>query len=201
MLITHYNFSELNIKNVVHVGANIGEELDFYDSLGVKKIYFFEPRPEALLHLNENCNKFRKNIDIAIFPIGLGSEKTEKYLHAGGQSSSFLEPKLHLQYYPGIQFLSGATFSIRRGDQVLPENIDIDMLNIDVQGFELEVLKGMGNLLNKTKLIYTEINTDELYKDCPVLSDIDAYLYAYRFKRVECVVCDAKWGDAIYIKR
>lgn len=201
MLITHYNFSALDIKTVVHVGANIGEELEFYSNLGTKKIYFFEPREDALQSLYTNCNSFRKNINICVFPLGLGSEKTEIILHDSGQGSSFLEPKLVLDYYPELRFTSSQTFSVRRGDQILPDNLRIDMLNIDVQGYELEVLKGLGNLLNNTKLIYTEINTTELYKGCPVLEDLDAYLFAYNFKRVECIVCDSGWGDAIYIKR
>jgi hypothetical protein len=75
------------------------------------------------------------------------------------------------------------------------------MLNIDVQGYELEVLKGLGNLLNDTKLIYTEINTDELYESCPTVEYIDAYLFSFKFKRVEGLITDLKWGDAIYIKQ
>ncbi len=67
MLITHYDYSKLNIKTVVHVGANIGEELEFYTNIGVNKIYFFEPRQEAMAELIENCKKYKNNIDINIY--------------------------------------------------------------------------------------------------------------------------------------
>ena len=201
MIITHYDYSKFNIKTVVHVGANIGEELEFYDSLGVNKIYFFEPREEAIAELVENCKKFKNRIDIAIFPIGLGSQKEEKTIFNGGQSSSFLSPKVHLEVHPQIHFNVGKTLSVRRGDTILPDGLCIDMLNIDVQGYELEVLKGLGNLLINTKLIYTEINVDELYESCPTLEYIDAYLFSFKFKRVEGLVTDLKWGDAIYIKQ
>jgi FkbM family methyltransferase len=201
MLITHYDYSKLNIKTVVHVGANIGEELEFYTNIGVNKIYFFEPRQEAMTELIENCKKYKNNVDIIIYPFGLGSTKEEKTIYNGGQSSSFLPPKLHLDVHPQIYFNKGKTLSIRRGDTILPDNLYIDMLNIDVQGYELEVLKGLGNLLNNTNLIYTEINVDELYENCPTIDYIDSYLYSFKFKRVEAIVTDAKWGDAIYIKQ
>jgi FkbM family methyltransferase len=201
MIITHYDYSKLNIKTVVHVGANIGEELEFYNKLGVKKIYFFEPREEAIAELVENCKKYKNEIDIAIFPVGLGSQKEEKTIFNGGQSSSFLPPKVHLEVHPQIYFNTGKTLSVRRGDVILPDNLHIDMLNIDVQGYELEVLKGLGNLLNNTRLIYTEINVDELYENCPTVEYIDAYLFSFKFKRVEGLITDLKWGDAIYIKQ
>lgn len=201
MLITDYNYSSLGIKTVVHVGANIGEELQFYKNIGVNKIYFFEPRESALKELMENCKTYYSDISITIFPVGLGSEKKESTLYIAGQSSSFLQPNLHLKIYPGTTFDVQQTLSVRRGDQVLPNDIEIDMLNIDVQGFELEVLKGMGNLLNKTKLIYTEINMVELYKNCPTLDRLDAYLYSFNFNRVRTTLAVAEWGDAIYLKQ
>lgn len=201
MLITDYNYSSLGIKTVVHVGANIGEELQFYKNIGVNKIYFFEPRESALKELMENCKTYYSDISITIFPVGLGSEKKESTLYIAGQSSSFLQPNLHLKIYPGTTFDVQQTLSVRRGDQVLPSDIEIDMLNIDVQGFELEVLKGMGNLLNKTKLIYTEINMVELYKNCPTLDRLDAYLYSFNFNRVRTTLAVAEWGDAIYLKQ
>lgn len=201
MLITNYDYSSLNIKTVVHVGANIGEELQFYRDIGVTKIYFFEPRENALKELMENCKSYYSDISITVFPIGLGSEKKEKTLYIAGQSSSFLAPNLHLKIYPETVFNTQQTLSVRRGDQILSDTIEIDMLNIDVQGFELEVLKGMGNLLNKTKLIYTEINMVELYDNCPTLEYLDAYLYSFKFKRIRTELAVAEWGDAIYLRQ
>jgi len=201
MLITNYDYSKFSIKTVVHVGANIGEELEFYKNIGVNKIYFFEPRQEAMAELIENCKKYKNDIDITVFPFGLGSIKEEKTIFNGGQSSSFMAPKLHLEVHPQIYFNKGKILSVRRGDVILPDDLHIDMLNIDVQGYELEVLKGLGSLLNNTKLVYTEINTDELYEGCPTIDYIDAYLYSFKFKRVEAIVTGAKWGDAIYIKQ
>lgn len=201
MIINDFDFSTINIKTVVHVGANVGEELKFYKDIGATKIFFFEPRKEALSELMKNCEAYQDSLDISIYPFGLGSNKEEKLIYSGGQSSSFLAPKIHLQIHPGIQFTAGNILSVRRADQILPDNLHIDMLNIDVQGFELEVLKGLGNLLNNTKLIYTEINTAELYEGCPTLEFLDAYLFSFKFKRVRTELYVREWGDAIYVKQ
>ena len=77
---------------------------------------------------------------------------------------------------------------------------DYDFLNIDIQGAELLALKGFGDLLNNIKYIYTEINTNTLYKDCALVSEIDEYLFKYGFKRVETLMTEFEWGDALYIK-
>ena len=48
--------------------------------------------------------------------------------------------------------------------------------------------------------IYTEINTNTLYKDCALVSEIDEYLSKYGFIRVETSMTPFEWGDALYIK-
>lgn len=203
MLITHFKFSSYNINTVVHVGANVGEELQFYKNLGVKNLYFFEPRLEAVANLYDNCKKYKDAMNIYVHPYGLGSENEEKTMYSADQSSSFLIPKNHTIVYPNIRFSydNMKTFSVRRGDTALPKNLNIDMLNIDAQGYELEILKGMGNMLNRVKVIYTEIFTDELYAGCPTIGTIDNYLNSFGFKRVEALVVPEKWGDAIYVRQ
>ena len=46
---------------------------------------------------------------------------------------------------------------------------------MDVQGFELEVLKGFGNELNLVKFIFTEVNRDYLYENNVLIYDLDRF--------------------------
>jgi hypothetical protein len=89
-------------------------------------------------------------------------------------------------------------------DTLLSENsIDLNnynFINIDIQGAELLALKSFGKLLDNFKYIYTEINTNNLYKDCALVSEIDEYLSKYGFIRVETSMTEFEWGDALYIK-
>jgi len=51
------------------------------------------------------------------------------------------------------------------------------------------------------KYIYTEVNSDYVYKNCGLVSEIDEYLEKFGFSRVETSWCGSTgWGDAFYIK-
>jgi len=64
------------------------------------------------------------------------------------------------------------------------------------QGAELLALKGSSKILNNITAIYTEINYDEIYKDCALIEDLDKYLNEYNFKRVMTVTPESDyWGE------
>ena len=59
-------------------------------------------------------------------------------------------------------------------------------LKIDVQGYELEVLKGAS--LNEIKYIYLEASYIQLYKKQPLIDDIIRYLSSKNFKLIKKVI-------------
>jgi len=52
----------------------------------------------------------------------------------------------------------------------------IDLLKIDVQGYELEVLKGGANALNNTQLVVCEVLFFQHYKNQPMFEDVYLFL-------------------------
>ena len=74
------------------------------------------------------------------------------------------------------------------------------MLNIDVQGYELEVLKGADTILEYIELMILEVNRDEMYEGCPLVEELDTFLEKYNFKRVHTLWQSISWGHAIYAK-
>lgn len=78
---------------------------------------------------------------------------------------------------------------------------NFDFVNLDLQGFELPVIKGFGENIEKIKYIYSEVNIDDVYIGCTKLNELDEYLEQYGFIRVETKMTDANWGDALYIKK
>ena len=58
---------------------------------------------------------------------------------------------------------------------------DLDFMKLNVQGAELEILKGMGGLLEGVIGIQTEISFVESYRHRPFFTDIDAFLRQHHF--------------------
>lgn len=188
---------DLRINGIIHIGGHYGEEDSVYNSINVINKIYVEP-------LENNFNILKNNVSNAIlYKLALGSNTgyVDMYVETenNGQSSSILEPKLHLIQYPNIVFNRKETVEMKTLDSL---NIDglYNFINIDVQGYELEVFKGGVNTLNNIDYIMTEVNRDEVYKDCAKIEDIIDFLTPYGFKMVECLWAGDTWGDAFFIK-
>jgi hypothetical protein len=119
-------------------------------------------------------------------------------------SSSLLEPEKHLKYYPHIVFDSEIQVNqISLDEYVSSKNIDLNVYNfitMDVQGYELEVLKGSIETLKSIDHILTEINYDDLYKNCVKVDELDQFLSQYGFTRLLTEPTNWFWGNAFYSK-
>jgi FkbM family methyltransferase len=192
-----YNF---NINGVIHIGGHYGEEYELYNSLNVPSI-FFEP-------LSNNYNVLKSKVEhdpnIQTFQCALGNENKIVTMNVetanNGQSSSILKPKKHLEQYPHITFNSTEEVNMFRLDDIDLNLTQYNFLNIDVQGYELEVFKGAFETLKNINYIISEINRDEVYENCPHVDELDEYLSQFGFKRVETDWAGDTWGDALYIK-
>ena len=71
---------------------------------------------------------------------------------------------------------------------------------MDVQGYELEVLRGAKKFLTSIDFIITEVNRANVYKGCALVEELDAFLLNYGFYRAETSWEGVTWGDAFYIK-
>jgi hypothetical protein len=60
-------------------------------------------------------------------------------------------------------------------------------------------LKGAKETIKYAKALYLEVNEKELYKNCALIGEIDAFLAEYHFKRVLTNMTQYGWGDALYI--
>lgn len=197
-LIRKYNFKP---KGIGYIGANEGQEIpEMLENFPSCPIHCFEPQKIPFKSLN---NKFGKNPNIFVYNFGLGNENRKLTIFTNNNnnnmSSSILQPKEHLKYHQHVTFEGKEEITIKRFSDLNIEGVDY--LNIDVQGYELEVLKGFDNL-EKINYIKTEVNRKELYKDCVLVKDLDKYLKKYNFLRVKTVWWGKTipWGDAFYIK-
>lgn len=190
----------LNFKGVIHVGAHHGCEFPIYEELNIKNKIFFEPVRSNFEILSSNVGDKAILVNKAL---GNENKKIEINIETanGGQSNSILNPKLHLYQYPHIQFNQKEEVDMVRLDDYLSDYLNYNFLNIDVQGYELEVLKGSKNILNSIDYIMTEINKDEVYENCAQIKDLEAFLSPYGFELVEENWMGIIWGDGFFIKK
>jgi hypothetical protein len=120
-----------------------------------------------------------------------------------GQSSSFLEFGLHETFHPDVKFIHSFEVETKRLKDIIGSyDIEYNFLNLDIQGVELKALKGMEDYLPKVDYIYTEVNSDYVYKNCGLVTEIDDYLKEFGLIRVETSWAgDCRWGDAFYIRK
>lgn len=197
-------FPKYGIKpnGVLHVGANVGEEAPVYLELGVKKQIWIEANPIIHARLKDNL---RNNPEAQAINACIGDVQGEKVTfhvsNNGSQSSSILELGTHKTAHPEVHYTEDVEMFTDRIDVLLPDLTGYDFLNIDLQGAELKALKGMGELIKGFKWAYLEVNKEELYKGCALVEDLDFYLGAYGFNRVETKWCEnTGWGDALYVR-
>jgi FkbM family methyltransferase len=195
------------IRGIIHVGAHEGQEYEYYlKVLKVENIIFYEPMKDIFKKLVANCP------EAICHNFALGNFKGEIYLnvsnsidHDGnsnnGQSSSILKPDKHLMLHKEVRF-------DKRIDKIPIDKLDnqifdwskFNMLVADVQGYELEVLKGAEESLIHFDYIYLEVNKDSVYMECALKPEIDEYLMKRGFLCVETNWVTSMWGDAMYVR-
>jgi len=189
----------LNIKGVLHIGAHFGQEFSTYERMGIKNTMFFEPLPHTFEMLKKNIGDKAILVNTALGNT-IGEIQMNVEFANQGQSSSILEPSIHLKQYPHIVFEDKIDVKITKLDTFIEYHEKYNFINVDVQGYELEVFKGAEKYLEHIDYIMAEVNRDEVYKGCPRVEELDKYLGNYGFRRVETTWDGGTWGDGFYIK-
>ena len=189
----------------LHLGANTGQEAPVYDLLGIKRVIWVEALPDVHVQLYNNVAKYPGHIALQACLSDRDNEVvTFRRANNESQSSSFLEFGTHAASYPGTVFTEEIRMLTKRMDTFLFERgIDVGaggFLNVDLQGAELLALRGCGDLLWFFDHAYIEVNTEEVYKGCPLVQDIDAHLAQFGLFPKETKMMKQGWGDRYYGK-
>jgi FkbM family methyltransferase len=171
---------KLPIIEIVDVGAMwMGEEPVAYMPLikaGVGRVVGFEPNQAECDKLNALHMKGSRYLP---YFVGDGREATF-YLCSSPMTSSIYEPNMPL--LSKFNLLAELTTPVsktpcqtKRLDDIT-EIAGIDLLKIDVQGAELDVIRGGEQRLKDTVMIVTEVEFVEMYKGQALFGDIDTEL-------------------------
>ena len=195
-LVKKYN---IKFKGILHVGAHECEEIKDYEiHLPRNQILWIEALPGKV---EFSKNKY-PNVVIANAVVSDIIETVRFNVSNNGQSSSILDFGLHSTFHPQVHYVTCFEVETKLLKNILPNyNINYNFLNLDIQGAELKALKGMEEYLNNVDYIYTEVNSDYVYKGCALIGELDDYLLHFGLHRVETKWTDCKWGDAFYIRK
>ncbi len=176
----------LDLASVVDVGANIGQFSLLVAALHPQaRIFAFEPLPEAAARYER---LFAGNPLVRLHRAALGPDRGTATLHVSARNdSSSLLPISDIQsrIFPGTEEVGTATVPVGPlADFVTREALVAPaLLKIDVQGFELEVLRGAEGLLDSFDWIYVEASWLALYEGQALAGDVIAFVEAQGFTR------------------
>jgi FkbM family methyltransferase len=195
------NTYNISISGALHIGAHECEELPFYLSLGINSnnIIWIDAIQSKV---DEAKTKGVHNVYQAV--ITHSDDDTISFNVTNNiQSSSILHFGSHTTHHPHVHFVDTISLKTVTIDTFFKRNNlnpkTYNFWNIDIQGAELLALSGGLESLKYVKAIYLEVNTEEVYKGCARIEDLDKLLSFYRFKRVKTLMTEYGWGDALYI--
>jgi FkbM family methyltransferase len=192
---------------IIDGGANVGEMTAlFLNQYHSPVIHAFEPIPDLIAQLR---TRFANRNNVTIHGAAVGAEaKTISFnvLNYMGSSSPFIPTSINKGYH-GEKMDIHQVVEVQqvRLEDVMGANREVDLLKLDIQGYELEALKGCGKLLERIKIITTEIEFVPLYEGQPLFGDIDVFLRAHGFKLLNLYELythpdgQLTAGDAVYL--
>lgn len=183
--ISHFTRKGYDINGIIHIGTNDWYEYPFYKKMGIDNLIGFEPLPEAV-------ERARKRFPgVVVYQVALGNIDGELDLlvaSGDGQSSSFLDltPE-YSKEFPDIELIKMQGVKVKKFTTWLNDTpnfkfYDYDTVVIDVEGFELEVLKGMGETIRYFKFLNIECSGEPTYKNGPTAREIIDYLETKGFQ-------------------
>ncbi|MFN5767205.1 MAG: FkbM family methyltransferase [Pseudanabaena sp.] len=213
------------------VGSRKIDQNDDYSTRGWEifapnlSIYGFDADADACDVANADLEKRQIEWTEKHFPIALGKAAEERtlYVTKAPMCSSLYPPnELYLARMSGLEAVS-LDFSFEIDtitlDQFCQEEQinEIDFLQIDVQGADLDVLKGAIDILNRgTVAIQVEVEFSPLYIGQPLFADVDSFLrqnkftlfdllHSYRLRDRSPIFSNIRdgqllWGEAFYLR-
>lgn len=197
-------------KGVIHIGAHHGQEGEDYAKNGVRNVLWVEANRKMMKHLyDRTCNLPLKNHYFCATLSDTDGEQLILNVTNNEQSTSILELGTHATMYPHITVTEKVPVTTKKFETLWRENVgqidldQYDFVNLDVQGAELKVLRGFGEIFNRVPIraVYSEVNFEHVYKDCCLVEDLDEFLGQYGFQRLLTAAPEGTWGDALYLRK
>lgn len=167
---------------IIDVGANKGQfSLAARANARQARIIAFEPLAEAA-DIYEALFAGDRGVELHRFALAERESEAEFHVTDRADSSSLLTPGAGQSDAFGVKEARTITVPVRRLDALVTMAALAHpiLLKIDVQGAELQVLKGCGDL-SEVDFVYVELSYVELYEGQPLFAEVSDYLAARGF--------------------
>lgn len=173
-------------RTIVEIGAADGQDtVEYAKHFPAAQIHAFEPLPDNIERLSTSTNGMPQ---VVVHPVALGAVAGSHEFYASGgaapgwsghvgqdgwpYSGSLRAPQDHLQYHPWCTFKK-TRVPVRRFDDFDIEHVDY--VHMDVQGAELDVLRGGSKLLD-ARAIWLEVANVPMYAGQPLRADVVRFM-------------------------
>lgn len=192
-------------RGVIHVGANLGGEVLDYEKADLDAVICIEPLDEPFAKVSRLC---RRNANFFALQevIGAANDVEVEFHETSNQgaSSSVLKPTKFLEYHPDKPVVRVHSMKTKTLDSILQEapfrDFTFDCLVADVQGYELEVLKGAEKALKNVKYAYLECTLNTQYENSCDLNDLLMFLAPRGFSLIDLQLNGRLMGDGLFMK-
>jgi len=169
--------AKARIKTIYDLGANMGTWSLLADTLiPGAAIHAFEPIPnyqDRYLQTTANMP------NATLHKVGVGAETKKARFNVAGHSSSFLEVSENLvKMFPGERKTGELEVDMVRLDDYVQRNAMPlpDLMKLDVEGYELEVLKGAVNCMKHCRYIILEVSFIERHIGQALFSQVACFM-------------------------
>lgn len=188
---------------VLEAGAHIGRDTVKLAKLwphGI--IHAFEPIPILFEQLRKITARFT-NIQCYQYALSNKSGITSIYESTGIDTlSSMLQPTDYFTSNSIISFNQIEVPTVTIDSWAQQNHISaIDFMWLDLQGYELEVLKASPTILETAQVILTEVSTIERYKNNPLYYEVRAWLEQQSFKMIQEDFFKKTWGNVLFVRK
>ena len=198
------------VKSIIHIGAHHAQERIEYAEFGVPSVIWIEAHPDFAEVMKENLIPYQNQYGFDACLSSCDGEDVDFWITADEWASSLLVPYLHQTFHPEalvtgkikLKTITFQTFWKELEDENHPSlnSFEYNYLTIDTQGSELEIMRGMGDMLAYFDFVCTEYSTIEWYHNGPQLEDLTEILESFNFEMVYPKVPIAH-GDALFVKK
>lgn len=191
---------------VIHAGASLVQERHKYKSSGFEPVIWVEALPDIVEKAKGLLVDFPRQVILQATLFEFDNKMIDfNRASNGGQSSSILQMGIHKIIHSDVSEGVTEKYLSKKLDTLISENgflNNYSLLVFDLQGAELQALRGSLDCLSRAKAVWIEVSTIKVYRRQALFAEISAFLNEKGFELVAHDLIGKNYmGDALFVTR